>query len=111
MHFSLSMLECCVKLDRVLVEPEKSDQSADTGLCSPVIAVVLPVLIAPSHQLLAFILKHKIWASTRDNLSSGFANNTGAGQPAHLRSLISTFVIHVFESTISKLATSQISFF
>ena len=49
MHFSLSMLECYVKLDRVLKEPGKSDQSADTGLCSTIRAVVLPVLIAPSH--------------------------------------------------------------
>ena len=40
----------------------------------------------------------------------GFANNTGADQPAHPRSLISAFVILVLESTISKLATSEISF-
>ena len=33
------------------------------------------------------------WASTRENLSSGFAKNTGADQPAHQRSLISAFVI------------------
>ena len=31
--------------------------------------------------------------------------NTGADQPAHLHSLISAFVIHVLESTISKFAT------
>ena len=30
-----------------------------------------------------------------------FANNTGADQPAHPRSLISTFVIHVLLSIIS----------
>ena len=41
----------------------------------------------------------------------GFANNTGADQAAHPRSLISAFVIRDFESTISKLATSEISFF
>ena len=41
----------------------------------------------------------------------GFANNTGADQPAHPRSLISAFVIRVLESTISKLATSEISTF
>ena len=41
----------------------------------------------------------------------GFANNTGADQPAHPRSLISAFVFRVLESTISKLATSEISFF
>ena len=41
----------------------------------------------------------------------GFTNNTGADQPAHPRSLISAFVICVLESTISKLAASEISFF
>ena len=30
-----------------------------------------------------------------------FANNKGVDQPAHPRSLISTFVIRLFESTIS----------
>ena len=49
------------------------------------------------------------WALTRENLSSGFANNKGADQPAHLRSLISAFVIHLLESIISKLVTSKIS--
>ena len=46
-----------------------------------------------------------------ENLSSGFANNTGEDQPVHPRSLISDFVICVLEGTISKLATSEISFF
>ena len=40
-----------------------------------------------------------------------FANNKGADQPAHPRSLSSAFVICVLESTISKLATSEISIF
>ena len=40
-----------------------------------------------------------------------FANNTGADQPAHARSLISAFVIQVLENTMSKLATTGISFF
>ena len=39
----------------------------------------------------------------------GFANNTGADQPAHLRSLISALVIHYLETTICKLATGEIS--
>ena len=38
----------------------------------------------------------------------GFANDTGADQPAHQRSLISTFVICFLESTICKLATGEI---
>ena len=39
----------------------------------------------------------------------GFANNTGADQPAHLGSLISAFIIRFLESTICKLATGKIS--
>ena len=37
------------------------------------------------------------------------ANNKGADQPAHLRSLTSTFVICFLESIIAKLATCKIS--
>ena len=33
------------------------------------------------------------WASTRDNLSSEFANNKDADQSVHRRTLISAFVI------------------
>ena len=33
------------------------------------------------------------WALARENLSSGFANSTGADQPAPPRRLISAFVI------------------
>ena len=40
-----------------------------------------------------------------------FANNKGADQPAHPRSLISAFVIHLLESIISTLATNKLSFF
>ena len=41
----------------------------------------------------------------------GFANNKGADQPAHPGNLISAFVIHLLESIISKLATSEFSIF
>ena len=41
------------------------------------------------------------------NLSSVFANNKGPDKPAHLRNMISTFVIRLLESIISKLATSK----
>ena len=40
----------------------------------------------------------------------GFANNKGADQPAHVHSLISTFVLHLLESIISILTTREISF-
>ena len=41
----------------------------------------------------------------------GFANNTGADQPARPRSLISAFVIRFLESTIFNLASGEISIF
>ena len=41
----------------------------------------------------------------------GSANNKGADQPAHPRSLISALVIRFLESIISKLATGEISIF
>ena len=40
-----------------------------------------------------------------------FANNTGADQPAHLRSLISAFVIRFLGNIICKVATGEISIF
>ena len=47
----------------------------------------------------------------RKPVFGGSANNTGADQPAHPRSLISVFVIRFLESIISRLATSEISIF
>ena len=41
----------------------------------------------------------------------GFGNNTGADQPAHMRSLISAFVIRFQEKNICRLATDEISIF
>ena len=41
----------------------------------------------------------------------GFANNTGADQPAHPRSLISVFINRFLESTIFNLAAGKISIF
>ena len=51
------------------------------------------------------------WASRRETCLQWFVDNTPADQHAHLRSLISAFVIHFLESIISKLAISQISNF
>ena len=41
----------------------------------------------------------------------GFANNRGADQPVHPRSMISAFVIRFLESIICKLATDDVSIF
>ena len=39
----------------------------------------------------------------------GLAKNKGVDQPEHPHNLISTFLIHLLESVISELATSEIS--
>ena len=41
----------------------------------------------------------------------GFVNNKGADQPAHMRSLISAFVVRLTESIMSRHTTSEISMF
>ena len=40
-----------------------------------------------------------------------YANNKGADQPAHPRSLISTFVVHCLHSIIPAVSISEISSF
>ena len=51
------------------------------------------------------------WARREKTCLRGFANNTGADQPARPRSLISAFVIQFLESTVCKLPTGEISIF
>ena len=56
--------------------------------------------------------KHFIyWPHRNKTCLGGFANNKGADQPAHPRSLISAFVIPILESTICKIAAGEISIF
>ena len=45
----------------------------------------------------------------RENLFMPYANNKGADQPAHPRSLISTFVVRCLDSIISLVSISEIS--
>ena len=49
------------------------------------------------------------WASMQENLLSGFANNKGADQPAHMRSLISAIVVRLTESIMSRHFTREFS--
>ena len=50
-----------------------------------------------------------IWAMSWENLIMACANNKGADQPEHPRSLSSTFVFCFLYSTIPLLAISEIS--
>ena len=49
------------------------------------------------------------WATAWENLFMPYANNKGADQTAHPRSLISAFVVRCLDSIISILAESKIS--
>ena len=59
------------------------------------------------QDLMSF-LNCMLWPSMGENLTSGFANNKRAYQPAHLLSLISAFVIHLLESIIFIPDTNKI---
>ena len=48
-------------------------------------------------------------ASSRENLLLPYANNKGADQPAHPRSLISTFVVRCLDSIIPLVSISKSS--
>ena len=50
-----------------------------------------------------------IWATSWENLFLPYANNKGADQPAHPRSLISAFVVHWLGSIIPLVSISEIS--
>ena len=72
----------------------------------------------PTIGILAFISmintiqEFKASGSRREKTClRGFANKTGADQPAHPCSLISAFVVRFLESTVCKFATGKISFF
>ena len=57
-----------------------------------------------------FKLLEKSWKTVLswENLTSLPGNINGANQPAHMHSLISTFVIHTLAIIIAKLATCNI---
>ena len=68
--------------------------------------------IPMSFSYLKVIFFHRsrsLWATLWENLLMPYANNKGADQPVHLRSLISAFVVRCLASVISILAKSKIS--
>ena len=50
-----------------------------------------------------------LWATPWENLFVPYANNKGADQPAHPRSLISAFVVRCLDTAIPLLAIAKIS--
>ena len=62
-----------------------------------------------SAKEFCFILNGLTIATSWENLFMLYANNKGADQPAHPRSLISIFVVHCLDSIISLVSISKIS--
>ena len=60
------------------------------------------------QRMYLIIIKNKMGPRREKPCLRWFANNIGADQPAHTRSLISAFAIRLFESIISELATGEI---
>ena len=50
-----------------------------------------------------------IWATSFENLFLPYANNKGTDQAAHMRSLISAFIVHCLDNIMPKLSKSEIS--
>ena len=78
--------------------------------------LVLCCLCVLSSLAMILLRKRKlvntlIWPRREKTCLRRFANNTGADQPAHPRSLLSAFVIRLLESSIFKHASSKISIF
>ena len=89
-------------------------------LTSPLAHVYMYILyiltspLAHVYKYILYILTSPLahlymWATSWENLLMPYANNNGADQPAHPRSLISTFVVRCLDSIISLLAIAEIS--
>ena len=77
------------------------------GLMCKYIINSLPLVLS---GLIWFHTVSKYWPGREKTCLQGLANNNGTDQPAHPRSLISAFVIGLFERIISTLATCKIQF-
>ena len=69
----------------------------------------MSVYFRPLNKALVAIFNYQ--TVTQENLSPGFANNKGADQTAHPRSLISDFAIRYLETIVAKLVSCKISLF
>ena len=61
------------------------------------------------HNLLLNMIKLMYEPGHEKTCIMSYANNKGADQPAHPRSLISAFVVHCLDSIISLDSISEIS--
>ena len=78
---------------------------------SVVFSMVVVVFLLSLCCLLLRLCVGIFWPRHEKTCLRGVANDKGTDQPAHLRSLINIFDIHLLKSIISKLATSEILLF
>ena len=65
------------------------------------------LLLSCTSDMWASVAEVEIWATSWENMFMIYANDKGADQPAHPRSLISTFVVRCLESIIPLLTISK----
>ena len=70
---------------------------------------VLCVLIRIASLTEAILMGTDKWVSSWENLLMPYGISKGADQPAHLRSLISPFVVHCLDNIISLVSISETS--
>ena len=74
---------------------------------------VVPYFSSSSIHVCSFlcicVMKICIRATSGENLFMPYANNKAADQPAHLRSLISAFVVHCLDRIIDLVAIAEVS--
>ena len=71
--------------------------------------VILLILSCCGSFIPKLSLSSLVWATSWENLFLPHAKNKGTDQPAHLRSLINTFVVHCLDSIIPLVSISEIS--
>ena len=87
---------------------------AKTRTSAGLVTIILPLLVVSTKDCFFFHhIQHPdiflwIWATSWQNLLLPYANNKGADQPTHLRSLISAFVVRCLDSIIPLVSLAEI---
>ena len=100
---------CLNKLENQRVLKSQKLQNFNPVLCISFVSISSSVFNPELSEAPCGSEMDGIWAMSWENLLTAYANNKGADQPAHPRSLISTFVVRCLESIIPIVAKSKIS--
>ena len=81
----------------------------EPSLVAYVISTIFSWAGSNYHHIITFNLFGSTWATSWENLFMPYANNKGADQPAHPRSLINAFVVRCLDSIMPLVSISEIS--